>query len=403
MGSSIAQNGTYGRWSCSVDGMSITTEPVSTADENGRYLCSKYGMDDGPHSVTVRAIVDANQTFWFDRIQYLPTPGLPVKNVTTAVWSSDSEPKYDSSWSYKENTCRMTTQYGSMVTFDFYGECSEPSKIVYLSRDWYLGMSLSWYGVVLPGYTGNATTGTWSIDDNPGQNFTINGYAVNEAGVFNQKLFDTSVYTVGTHRLKVTYNGNSTTTPLAMGYILVQNSTIDGSTSSSTSSTSSATAHPTPSPSPSSEDLGAPIGGVLGGVAFLIIAVVIFILYRRRRRRKSENDRNGFDAPPIPTVAPEFLTPFLLSSQMETTHSDTIQYGTVPHSKAGEGRVALEAGVAFGKNESIHQDPRDSLTTSGGQSTNPSRAIHLESGISSSGSQAPRSPVLDSPPEYTLN
>lgn len=135
MGSNIAQNGTYAKWACSVDGTNISTEPVSTTDENNRYLCSKYGMDDGPHSLTLRAIVDANQTFWFDRIQYLPTPGFPVTNVTTAVWSSDSEPKYDSSWTYKENTCRMTTQYGSMATFDFYGVYSERYLIGYLSRN----------------------------------------------------------------------------------------------------------------------------------------------------------------------------------------------------------------------------------------------------------------------------
>ena len=215
--------------------------------------------------------------------------------------------------------------------------------------------------------------------------------------MFNQKLFDTSVYSAGAHRLKVTYNGNSTTTPLAMAYILIQNSTIAyGSTVSSTSLTSSATAiHP----APSSENLGAPIGGALGGAAILVIVIVLFIFYRRRRRRDS---KDGFDTS---IAASELNTPFLLTSQADS-HTDgqvTPQRGTMPHSKAREAEVTL----TFRPSESTHRDPSDSLplTGSGSPSLKPSRVVvNPDSGTSSSGSRVPApSPVLDSPPEYTLN
>lgn len=121
MGSNLGS--AYARWACFMDGISFEVEPLLTTDGNNRYICSKYAMDDGPHSITVRAIVSpgTNQTFWFDRIEYLPSAGRSLTNVTTAVWSSDSAPRYDSSWIYKENTCRMTTQHGATATFDFYG------------------------------------------------------------------------------------------------------------------------------------------------------------------------------------------------------------------------------------------------------------------------------------------
>ena len=315
------------------------------------------------------------------------------------------------------------------------------------------GMSLSWYFVVLPGYIGNATTGTWSIDDNPGQNFTINGYGVNDAGVSNQILFNTSRYAIGPHRLNVTYNGDSTTTPLAMGFMVIQNSSIDGSTppTSSTGSsmaaglTSSASAIPTSiNPTSSSPDIGASIGGAVGGVVVLAIAVFLFMFYRRRRQ-----SRNEWNKPSTSTAAPEYHTqPFVLSPQsawrepVSTVHSHTdgwysnssphlvnqlggkartvnnsvdlgsdsegsSQRGAMPPSK----RAAKRAGVALGQGERIHRDPQEPLddghaAADDPAATNPSEpevVVCQDSGIRLPEPQAPARRVLEMPPEYTLD
>jgi hypothetical protein len=75
-------------------------------------------MDDGPHSLTVRAIVDTTQTFWLDRIQYLPSAGRPLTgtNITTMVLPGDTAPQYDSSWLYRVNVTRLATQHSATMT-----------------------------------------------------------------------------------------------------------------------------------------------------------------------------------------------------------------------------------------------------------------------------------------------
>jgi hypothetical protein len=122
------------------------------------------------------------------------------------------------------------------------------------------GVSVSFYGAEI---SGNATTGTWTIDNNLPNTFSLG--RTNDPTMYNKKYFETPRYSMGSHRLVVTHNGNTSTTPMLLDYLIVQNGTLPRSTS------------PT-----SSTNKGAVIGGALAGAACLLVVIIVFF-YRYRR------------------------------------------------------------------------------------------------------------------------
>ena len=151
----------------------------------------------------------------------------------------------------------------------------KPSLLSRLSSHCYEGTSLSWYGDIPGELNGNSTTATWVIDDNPAQTFVLEGHGANSTTAYNQKFFETPVYPFASHKLIVTYNGDSSKTPLVVGNIYLQNDTAVPS-STSMDRTSSHT----------------PIivGGVIGGVACLLIVFLLVLFVVCRRRQKLETD-----------------------------------------------------------------------------------------------------------------
>jgi len=93
------------QWSCYVDGDRINTVMApSEYPKNNWQLCSAI-VTYGSHTITVNATVTRNQTFWFDRMEYVPstTVVVPVTNKTITLTSVDPEIQYGSGWNRLES------------------------------------------------------------------------------------------------------------------------------------------------------------------------------------------------------------------------------------------------------------------------------------------------------------
>lgn len=235
--------------------------------------------------------------------------------------------------------------------------------------------------------SGNSTTATWVIDNNPAQNFTLNGHEVNATTVYNQKFFETPVYPFGSHKLTVTYNGDNSKTPLVLGKLVIQNGTAVPSATGTTGTraTSSSSTHATSNHTP------AIVGGVIGGVALLIVlSLVLFVLYRRRQKEKRIKVDETVTASDV--LAPQIIPPTRqLPAKMTEGYSNfrPSQAGTRTD-PSGISSVETATQSLIITNEQQSQNPSDSPES---DSTNPSSLIvHQDSGA-----RLPR--VL--PPAYT--
>jgi hypothetical protein len=81
-------------------------------------------------------------------------------------------------------------------------------------------------GYYQQGQTSSATTATYTVDG--GSPFSFDLMAIPTAlvgGDSNERFFTTGVLSQGAHTIRVTYNGNSGTTPLAIYSMIVQSGT----------------------------------------------------------------------------------------------------------------------------------------------------------------------------------
>lgn len=111
-------------WSCLVDGVAIEKSDPSVAPENNWIMCSGDTVSEGFHTVTVNAIVRNQKTFWFDRIQYVPLPGVDLSNATVLVDAYDPAVSLGSGWQTLDGIGYMTQQNGAKLTLDFIGMSS---------------------------------------------------------------------------------------------------------------------------------------------------------------------------------------------------------------------------------------------------------------------------------------
>ena len=104
----------------------------------------------------------------------------------------------------------------------------------------------------------------------------------------NQRVFDTPVLPFALHNLTVEFDSVGTTSvPLTLAYLLVQNGT-SVSPAVPSASSSSATTNSSSSMYGAGKkvDIAAVVGGLLGSLVFLCILVSIWFWYRRRRNAK---------------------------------------------------------------------------------------------------------------------
>ena len=114
----------YPAWQCLVDDVVIRANGPVPFFENGFTLCQDLDLDDGPHQLVVNVITGtAGETFWFDDIQYSPSPsssesgGIPFVKVR----SLDPAIVYSAGWGPFADVANMTSKTGAEVKFTFTG------------------------------------------------------------------------------------------------------------------------------------------------------------------------------------------------------------------------------------------------------------------------------------------
>ena len=105
-------------WSCYVDGVEI--EPFEYTG-NSWLFCHSNSLIDGPHTITVNVTVTNNQTFWFDRIEYVPSPGVSLANKVISVDSPDPAMKFSDGWIDYVQIGNWTQTLNAVFAMNFYG------------------------------------------------------------------------------------------------------------------------------------------------------------------------------------------------------------------------------------------------------------------------------------------
>ena len=215
---------------------------------------------------------------------------------------------------------------------------------------------------------------------------------------------------MGPHKLTVVYNGNSSTTPLTIDYLIIQNGTL---------TSSSSTANPTPT-----SRTGTIVGGVVGAsAACLLILLLIFLV--RRRHDSARAMRMTIDPPsdyvqPFPqnfvSISTEPHLSLVHSEQdgqlANTSHSVTIP--PAPSRPEGHPPVRVKrnarhttgnvAAQGFEASEGDRQHSRITLDPVGGlQIASPPGfigTVHQDSGVRLTSQVAPDQ-AMDIPPAYT--
>ncbi|KAF9533800.1 hypothetical protein CPB83DRAFT_879737 [Crepidotus variabilis] len=236
---------------CVIDNINSHMSPPSFNGngDNNWILCEQYNLDNKLHTVTINAWSNA-QPFLFDRIQYQRKPYID---------NPDSSIDYGQGWvGLGGEWFSYTSKTNTTLDFEFL-----------------------WYGVTPADFPGYPATITYVIDGGSPQVVVVPEHSENSPNLSNQKYFEISTLSMGQHRLSVVYNGNSTTTPLTLDYLVIPITN---------------NKHP--------KHTGAIIGGFVAAFVILVLILALFFLFVRRRRRlarreeirnASANEVNPFD------------------------------------------------------------------------------------------------------------
>ncbi|TFK31633.1 hypothetical protein BDQ12DRAFT_693806, partial [Crucibulum laeve] len=285
---------------CFIDGIRIDNSSFTFVENNWVLCQAPKPFTDGKHELTVN-ITSAGTTFWFDDIQYVPSPDVPLDTTTILIDDSDPAIVYDNQWQALGGTSRMTTKTGGSMTFNFTGK------------------SISWVAFIPTELPHTSSSATYSIDGGPPSTFILNGLSPQSITIYNQIFFTTPDLTPGPHNITVTNRGSGSTTPLAIDYLLVTNASMPNTSNRDPSSTGS---DPSQSSSPAQNNSGAPIGAIVGGVVggLVLTAVLLGLLFFWRRRRRQDNDLADRHAEQVQPFNPggAILEPFYVSPQQTT-------------------------------------------------------------------------------------
>ncbi|KAF7759736.1 hypothetical protein Agabi119p4_11431 [Agaricus bisporus var. burnettii] len=284
---------------CFIDGVSIGRDSPFTFQENNWKLCETDGLFAGQHKLHIDIKVKSRkQTFWLDKIQYVPSPSVPLDNKTIQMANKDSAIRLDTTWR-RLGPFKVTSVMNAVAYIDFNGT------------------SVSWVGYIPSEFPRRSAFGTYSIDDSKPTNFSLSGLPENKGtSEFNQVFFATPEVENGPHTLTVTFLGSKDTTLLTLDCLYIKGSALSISPSNtisvsstipspSTNSGSSAIFNPTTTAIDSGSDsarkpelnIDALLGGIIGVLGLLII-IAGTILCRRRRQSFRRNGVQAFRGEP---------------------------------------------------------------------------------------------------------
>ncbi|KAF9479548.1 hypothetical protein BDN70DRAFT_806815 [Pholiota conissans] len=249
-------------WECFVDSVSIGSMNPFQFVENNWNLCSADGLPDKSHVLTINAN-SHGRTFWFDYLRYVPSANVPLENALVLVDHTDRDLQYDSNWGPLGTIANMTSVNGAQVSLSF------------------TGVSLQWYSHIPTELPHRPSLATYSIDGGAENSFALQGLgSPTQVTLYNVMEFEITSLPYGRHDITITFQGDNTSTPLTLAYLLIQNgSSYSAPTPSATASVASLSANK------SGPNVGGIVGGVLGALFFFLSVVAAVLFYRHWRKQ----------------------------------------------------------------------------------------------------------------------
>ncbi|KAJ6510842.1 hypothetical protein C8R45DRAFT_965347 [Mycena sanguinolenta] len=273
------------QWVCTVDEVEMIangTNLTFNVPENNWLLCNTDTLLAGPHNLTIK-VQSRITPFYFDSIQYTPTPDVSFDGAVLALDGSDPAISYGQGWEFYNvgEMQNITQTNGSHVTLNFHGTAAILS------------------GFVPQDLPHTSTTAEYSVDGGPATTFNLTG-----TGAFNVPMLSVSGLTPATHNIVVTYLGDEQHTPLGLQRWYITNSTTLAVAVPPSSSSSSSTGAPTHSTTAASKHTptGAIAGGTVGALALIGLLAGLLFLLRRRKRWPDDTPHRPADGEPRFTI-----------------------------------------------------------------------------------------------------
>ncbi|PPR02202.1 hypothetical protein CVT24_011429 [Panaeolus cyanescens] len=282
----LGSNNPDSAWECSIDGVKLESNTFEHW-ENNWWFCQSAYLEDGPHTITVRADAANNQRFWFDRILYAPSAHVSLTNEALYIDNLDPGLHYGTGWRINGLSANITNVDGAKFTYEFHGS------------------SVRWYGYVSSGRP--PANASYTIDGGPSTTFEVPIQPSGGISLFNYEYFRTPDVEVGRHTLLVEHHGEPDATELILDYLEVHNGVVSASTTPTSVTVIPAVTNRIDNTGPNPDNLnqstvaekrstpaGAIVGGVLGGLALILfICLVIFYLVARRRKENQTSQSNA--------------------------------------------------------------------------------------------------------------
>ncbi|KAF8969602.1 hypothetical protein BDZ97DRAFT_209287 [Flammula alnicola] len=415
-GGQVVNNSVTLEVQCFVDNKLAPPQYIYSASETEPFFCQKAGLQDGPHVITMNAVIpDQGSSIWLDYIQYFSSTTVPPEGANIFINSTDARLDFGKGWQPDTpgSLNKMTDQHNATLGFNF------------------VGTSVSWFGCSSNDSNLPPAQATYKIDHQGSISFNLTSNPpTGTSSQCQEILFQTAPLPAGPHQLLVTYLGDRKETPLTLGGIVIGNATITsssppgcgspvsdylvpGCTSATTSSTvapfgkdPSSTSAPiasTTAPIASTrlgqhrlDNADVIIGSIIGSLAFVLLA--LFALRQRRTRSRAIHLRTN---------------PFLLlpNTVLPSQNLSPSGHTALNHSKLPRLGVNMEAQLVLNRNMRLGsvlrlQLPRQLMPqalVSRSRRTRSSRIVmHNDSGIRLSLTADTQSTdVVELPPRYT--
>ena len=112
-------------WECFIDGVNIgSPQPFQYVENNWPLCAGNSQLADGLHTLTVNVTTMGN-TFWFDQLQFTPSPDRTYGNGTNVLLINIDDPAidYGYGWAPWGTTANHTAMEGSQLKLNFTGPC----------------------------------------------------------------------------------------------------------------------------------------------------------------------------------------------------------------------------------------------------------------------------------------
>lgn len=122
-GTNEAQSNLNPTFNCFVDESNIGRVEPSGLGENNVQFCSKT-LPDGYHRLRIDVQAESNQTFWLDRLHFIPSATISQQERVIVFENTDPAIQLDSQWTTlgSDGSANMTRHTNSTAEVKFNGE-----------------------------------------------------------------------------------------------------------------------------------------------------------------------------------------------------------------------------------------------------------------------------------------